>query len=269
MKNYFVIGDPIEHSLSPLIFNYLFDYFKINATYEKKLIKSDTELKNFMSSSCVDGFNITSPYKKTIFNLLDKHDLSALEYSSVNCIKKDKSNFIGFNTDGYGFLKMIKKQKINLHNKNILILGYGGSAKTISNLISSTFNSNLFIYGRNDDKINFFIDAIRSPNQTIYHYQKINDNIDIIINCLPGQIDRNSINSTLNYLNYIPINDENIFIDLNYNETLLNKEIINLKQIAGFVLGIDMLIFQALKTFEIWFGIKPNNCYEGIRKIIK
>ena len=271
MKNYFVIGSPIEHSLSPLIFNYLFDFYKIDAIYEKKLISSSVELNNFMFNGLMMGCNITSPYKEKVFNLVDENDLSALKYCSVTCIKKTKSGLIGFNTDDYGFLKMIENQDITLNNKNVLILGYGASAKTISTILSKKFNSNIFIYGRNNDKIDSFIDIAKSIDEKamIRHYKKINAPVDIVINCLPVDIDRNSIISILNFLNYIPISNTNIFIDLNYIETDLNKEIMFNKNICNFILGLDMLIFQALKTFEIWFDRKSKVNYNEIKKVIR
>ena len=261
MKQFYVIGNPIKHSLSPKIFNYLFDHFKMTARYDTKLIKDQNEFCDFLTQSenNVSGYNITSPYKEVAFKIVDKIDDSAKKNKSVNCIKVEKEKLIGYNTDEYGFSKMISNNNILLNKKSILILGYGKAAETVVYYLTQNIRSNVYIHGRNKNKIQNFIKKFQNKNIRILDSNC--NKMDIIINCLSTKIHSKNLGSLLSYL---PISKTDIFIDLNYVKINLKNILIN-----KYVSGKDMLVYQALKSFDLWFDTKLKINYPEIFKILK
>ena len=140
MKKYLVIGNPIEHSLSPLIHNYwMKKYELIDSSYEKKEIDKK-DLKKIIEqvrSNDLKGVNVTVPFKKEIIPFLDNLDSAAKNTESVNTLCMVKNEVWGHNTDVEGFNESLTRNNIDYSNKNIFILGAGGVTNSIIyNLIS-------------------------------------------------------------------------------------------------------------------------------------
>ena len=133
MKKFLVIGNPIDHSLSPKLHNYWIKQNNINATYEKlKLEENDLEnLVLKVKEKKIDGINVTVPFKKSIIPFLDSLSIEAQKTQSVNTVYLDNRKVIGHNTDIVGFEMSILKSNINLSNKKVLILGAGGVVPSI------------------------------------------------------------------------------------------------------------------------------------------
>ena len=133
MKKYLVIGNPIDHSLSPKLHNSWLKQNKINAKYEKtKLDKEEIEslIKNIRQKK-IAGCNVTVPFKKTVIPFLDKLSLEAEQAQSVNTICFNSGDLVGHNTDISGFQKAINSLNYEIKDKKILILGAGGVASII------------------------------------------------------------------------------------------------------------------------------------------
>ena len=111
MKKFLVIGNPIEHSLSPKLHNYWIKENNINAFYDKKqLIESDIEaIIDEVRKGKIDGINVTVPFKKSVIPFLDQLSPLASKCQSVNTIYKENNKIIGHNTDIEGFKLSIKK----------------------------------------------------------------------------------------------------------------------------------------------------------------
>ena len=155
MKKYLVIGNPIGHSLSPLIHNHwMKKYGLVDSVYEKKKIE-EKDLKNIIKEIRNDemvGANVTVPFKKLIIPLLDELDFVAKETQSVNTLFKINNKIVGYNTDSAGFLDSIKEfyprssdsmKPIPLVGKHIFILGAGG---VTSSIISALKNEGANIF---------------------------------------------------------------------------------------------------------------------------
>ena len=136
IKKFGIIGNPIKHSLSPVLHNYWFKKYNIDAEYE--LLDIDkSEIQNVIDkikNKEIKGINVTLPYKKSVIPFLSKTINDANETHSVNTVMLDqKNNLIGENTDVFGFqaayLKSIPNQEKK--NKKVLILGAGGVAPSI------------------------------------------------------------------------------------------------------------------------------------------
>ena len=133
MKKYLVIGNPIEHSLSPKLHNYWIKNNNIDAIYEKKkLDENDLEyLILKIKDKTINGINVTVPFKKAVIPYLDKLTTESENTQSVNTIYLENNKIIGHNTDINGFELSIKRLKFDLFNKKVFILGAGGVVPSI------------------------------------------------------------------------------------------------------------------------------------------
>ena len=133
MKRYLVIGNPIEHSLSPKLHNYWFEKNNIDAKYGKRKIdKSDIpEIISEIKDNKLDGINVTVPFKSDVIPFLDTLSEESQITQSVNTIYKHDKKLVGHNTDIKGFKLSLKETQFNLENKTIFILGAGGVGPSI------------------------------------------------------------------------------------------------------------------------------------------
>ena len=133
MRKYLVIGNPIEHSLSPLLHNFWIKKHNLNAFYEKQLLeKKDIEkILSDMKASKIQGINVTVPFKNLVIPFLDQLSDTAKETQSVNTIFKRQNMLVGDNTDVYGFSEAVKLTNFNPTNKSALILGAGGVVPSV------------------------------------------------------------------------------------------------------------------------------------------
>ena len=133
MKKYLVIGNPIEHSLSPNLHNYWMKQNNIDAVYDKELI-NEIDIKKIITkikSEEINGINVTVPFKKSVIPFVDELTTLAEETESVNTIFKKNNKIFGDNTDVGGFLQSLKNINYTVKNKKIFILGAGGVAPSI------------------------------------------------------------------------------------------------------------------------------------------
>ena len=163
MKKYLVIGNPIEHSLSPLIHNYWMKKHHLeDSIYEKRKVE-EKDLENIINEIREDkivGVNVTVPFKKAVIPHLDQLSLEAEGTQSVNTIYLDNDKVVGHNTDISGFELGIKKSKFKAAGKKILILGAGGVVPSIIFALNKMKVSEITITNRTKDKAeslkNFF-----------------------------------------------------------------------------------------------------------------
>ena len=133
MKKYLVIGNPIEHSLSPKIHNYWIKENNINAVYDKKLI-NESDIKEIIDNvrnGKINGINVTVPFKKSVIPFIDELSFEAKESQSVNTIYKKDDKILGHNTDISGFELAIRGKGYDIKNKKVFILGAGGVVPSI------------------------------------------------------------------------------------------------------------------------------------------
>ena len=133
MKKYLVIGNPIEHSLSPKLHNHWIQQNNIDAVYEKKqLNEGDIEaIIDEVKNEKINGINVTVPFKKSVIPFLDQLTLIAKEAQSVNTIFKKNNKIVGDNTDIGGFEYGLKHINYDVQNKKVFILGAGGVVPSI------------------------------------------------------------------------------------------------------------------------------------------
>ena len=133
MKKYLVIGNPIEHSLSPKLHNHWIKINNIDAVYNKKQLNENDveEIINEVKNGKIDGINVTIPFKKSVIPFLDELTFLADKTQSVNTIFKRANKVIGDNTDVEGFERSLKHINYDVKNKKVFILGAGGVVPSI------------------------------------------------------------------------------------------------------------------------------------------
>lgn len=247
MKEYGLIGYPLGHSYSQKHFEEKFNKLNISdAKYSLFPISEISKLENvILKNKNLMGLNVTIPYKELVIPFLNKIDSQALEIGSVNTIKihrnKEKICLKGYNTDIDGFRMTLKNHNISLKNNKALILGSGGSAKTVAFVLKSC-------------GVDYFHVSRKRNNTKSINYDKLNKALvldhKIIINATPVGMYPN-INKCPN-IPYEFITKDHIIIDLVYNpeETLFLIKC--QEKNAKTVNGLTMLYHQADKAWEIW-----------------
>jgi len=252
MKKFLVIGNPIEHSLSPELHNYWIKKNNIDAIYEKQRLNEDQLEKLILQvkHNKINGINVTVPYKKTIIPYLDELSVEAQSTQSVNTIYHKNNRVIGHNTDIFGFTTSIEKTEYNLENKEVLILGAGG---VVPSIIFSLFKmkvSKIKISNRTKNKAEdlkkFFKDI------EIINWGEIS-NFDIIINATSlGLKKEDNLN-----LDFSSISGNKFFYDVIYNPSETNFLKIGRELGNKTLNGKLMFIYQAASAFNIWHDQKP------------
>ncbi|WP_435088362.1 shikimate dehydrogenase [Candidatus Pelagibacter bacterium nBUS_29] len=252
MKKFLVIGNPIEHSLSPKLHNYWIKKNCIDAVYEKQKLNEDQleQLILQVKKKEINGINVTVPFKKAIIPFLDELSIEAKSTQSVNTIYLEDNKVMGHNTDIVGFETSIKKSKYNLINKEILILGAGGVVPSIIFALNQMKVSKIKISNRtkvradNLKKLFKNIEIIKWGEKS---------NFDMIINATSlGLKKEDNLN-----LDFSTISGNKFFYDVIYNPSETNFLKIG-KELGNKTLnGKLMFIYQALSSFNIWHKQKP------------
>ena len=133
VKTYAVIGDPIDHTLSPNIHNAAFRKLEMDCTYIAYKIAKDElgEGIESLKKIKISGFNVTIPHKVEITKYLDKLDQNCSIIGAANTVLYENGELNGYNTDMEGFLDPIKKRDIKIENTHVLLIGAGGAARAI------------------------------------------------------------------------------------------------------------------------------------------
>tara|TARA_B100001175_G_C19504210_1_gene639899 strand:- start:1265 stop:2056 length:792 start_codon:yes stop_codon:yes gene_type:complete len=252
MNKYLVIGNPIEHSLSPKLHNFWFKKNNINAVYEKQKLK-EADLKEFMikiREKKLNGINVTVPFKKKVIPFLDQLTPQAYSTKSVNTIYLENDKLFGHNTDVDGFLFGINNLNFDINGKKILILGAGGVVPSIIFALKKIGASQIIISNRTEKKA----EALKNlfDNLSIVKWGKLPD-FDVIINAT--SIGLNKIDKI--NLDFSDVGINKFFYDVIYNPK--ETDFLKIGKKLGHTTsnGKLMFIYQASEAFKIWHGIEP------------
>jgi shikimate dehydrogenase len=267
MRKYLVIGNPIEHSLSPQIHNYwMKKYHLVNSVYEKRKVE-EKDLKNIIEEirkNEVAGVNVTVPFKKLIIPFLDKLDFSAEETQSVNTLFKVNNKIVGYNTDRAGFGDTIREvypwskdsmTPLPLEGKYIFILGAGGVTSSIISALKSEGADKIILSNRTKEKANEL--KKQFPELEVLDWGKRPSISNIVINTTSVGLTKDE-ELKIDFSDYDKNFHKNfLFYDLIYNpkETLFLKK----ARLRGnkTMNGKMMFLNQAKYAFNIWTNIMP------------
>ena len=249
MKKFFVIGNPINHSLSPELHNFWIKKNQIEAVYDKIKLE-ESELKDFINklrNEEIHGINVTVPFKNKVIKYLDKLSLEVETTDSVNTIYKSGDDIIGHNTDVAGFELGLRHSKINVLHKSILILGAGGVVPSIIYSLLSMGCKKIFLSNRTIKKAENIKKKFNEVE--ILKWGKIPD-FDIVINATSVGLKGDSLDLDLKAKG-------KIFYDIIYNPKVtpfLKKAKENGNKTEN---GIFMFVYQANQSFSIWNNVIP------------
>jgi shikimate dehydrogenase len=269
-KQFLVIGNPIKHSLSPLLHNYWFRKNKINYQY-KKLKTTQTAIKKILNKVRkreIEGINVTIPFKGSIIRHLDILKGDALKTSSVNTVYLNKKKLVGDNTDVYGFSYGILR-KVKTKIKTAGIIGAGGVTSSIILALIQKGVKKIYITNRTFSKLKVFKKKFKKviyPIKWNDRYKVFGD-VQILINVtslgMLGQMDLK--------FDFSIFNKKINVVDIVYNpeNTRLLKDA--RKNGHKIFTGLDMFVYQAQKAFYIWNKKNPKitkDIYKKLRKKI-
>ena len=253
-----VIGNPVKHSLSPVILNAAFREAKINWVYtafekpEEKLADAIGGIR----ALGIAGLSVTMPHKAKVCSLLDEISDSAQTLNAVNCIVNDAGKLEGHNTDGDGFFDAVKHDAgLDVAGKKVLVVGSGGSARSIIHSLGKAGAAEIAVINRTKKKALDALELAGSVGRYVEEPEipEVVSEANLVVNATPiGMLDTDD---TANF----PI-EPNLFskgqlaIDLIYHhistpwmEALRDLEV----EAHG---GLSMLIFQAARAFKLWTG---------------
>ncbi|MEM3728793.1 MAG: shikimate dehydrogenase [Candidatus Bathyarchaeia archaeon] len=259
-KVFCVIGDPVEHSLSPIMHNTAFRHLKIDAVYVAfKVEKENLEsaIKG-MRSLGICGMNVTMPHKTAIVNYLDEIDPTAKFIGAVNTVLNRNGKLVGFNTDGVGAVVALKENGVEPRGKKFLLLGAGGAGRAIAFQLAHEADE-LIILNRDAYKAKLLADTLQKK----FNKKIMGDGLSY--DSLKGRLRDVDVLINATSVGMLPYHDHSLLerdllrpeltvMDIVYNpvETRLLKDA---KSVGAKVInGIETLVFQGAVSFEIWWN---------------
>lgn len=256
MKILAVIGDPISHSLSPIMHNAALIDKNLQDSYHYSsyhvLPKSLKKFIDDLDNNNITGFNVTLPHKLSIIPYLDELNEDAQEIGAVNTVVKKNGTLIGYNTDKDGFLISLKENKIEYKDKKVLILGAGGAATAIVYGLL-TNGSDIEIYNRTESKAVILKNKFNHIGSINIQTSLKTENIDLIINTTSVGMNSSEIPLNSKYINL-----KHTVIDIIYTpfETRLLQEA--KQKNCSYLGGLDMLINQGAVAFTLFTTVEPD-----------
>ena len=256
-KKFGIIGNPIRHSLSPVLHKYWFSKYNIDAEYEIIEAKDEDlpEIIKKIKLEYYTGINVTLPFKQKIINFIHKSVNDAELTGSVNTVLLNSDKLvIGENTDVYGLQAAYLKEVEDSFNKKALVIGAGGVSPSVILSIKKSGIKNISITNRTNEKCIFLKKKFSFLNIIPWSDLKFEiKNFDIIINATSLGL-KNGDDFDFNFAN---TKKELIYIDTIYNP-LETKTFKYLREEGRKVFnGLDMFIYQGQKSFYLWNKVNP------------
>jgi shikimate dehydrogenase len=273
---YGIIGNPVEHSLSPVMHNAAFKALEVNAVYKLFPLADRQELKLFMEDlkeedNPIFGLNVTVPYKEDVLPYLDSVDPLALKIGAVNTLVIDKKRKIrGFNTDGPGFLTHLVDLNFDLSGKRVAILGAGGTTRAVISVLCLLPDGpeRISIYNRTRSNAERLVEEI-GKNIDTQKVTIVDEPEDLNIELADLLINTTNVGmkpSDPLLIDPASLHKDMLVYDVIYapQETKLLAQA-RLKQ-ARRANGLGMLFFQGVLAFWHWSGVELD---EKVKKIMK
>lgn len=267
-KTFAVIGDPIDHSLSPNIHSGAFRELNLDCSYIAYRIPKDElgEGIEGLKKINIAGFNVTIPHKVEMMKYLDKIDESCSLIGAVNTVVSNDGVLKGYNTDMDGFLEPLKKRNIEIENSNVLLLGAGGAARAIVAGFAKEKAKSITIANRTIEKANNLVEFAKKISLdanaiTIDQVGESAKDYNIIVNATSIGLQNES-----SPISFEGVNEKTVVYDIVYlpmNTDFLKKA---KEKNATIIFGYEMLLGQAVRAFEIWHGMEAP--YNAMKKAL-
>lgn len=257
-KLYGLIGNPIEHTLSPLLHNSLAEMMGHNMVYAAYPVLSANVSAAISGAYAlgISGMNITAPYKEDVIPCLKEIMPEARQLGSVNTIVRSDGGFIGYNTDNTGLYRAMQSEGIEISGADIIILGAGAAARAAAFLCVGKGARRVFILNRSYDKAQDMADYVNNETKTTCLYSvDINDLSKLPEKCIALQCTSLGIKPNEGR---VLIDCPDFYrrieagVDMIYNpcETAFME---NIKKAGGRAInGLKMLLYQGITAYELW-----------------
>ena len=259
-----IIGDPIEHTMSPIMHNAAFgkmglDYWYLPFKVKKEELGRAIEGVRALN---IRGLNVTIPHKVAVIPFLDELDHMAERTGAVNTIVNDDGVLVGYNTDGAGFLQALLERGIEPKEKNVVIVGAGGASRAISFILAER-GANLVILNRllefdwavklANSLSQIFPKEVRALELDRENLARVLEKADILVNATSVGMSPN--------INETPVTSDLLKSDLTVFDVVYNPirtRLLREAEAAGAktISGVDMLVWQGALAFEKWTGVK-------------
>jgi shikimate dehydrogenase len=236
-----IIGYPLKTTFSPMMHNAVFKELNIGGIYLPLPVEKQ-QLKKAMTGLRALGFrgvNITTPYKEKVIEFLDEIEGEAGTIGAVNTVVVENNRLIGYNTDIYGFNKSLHRYKIDVRDKNVMLIGAGGAARACAHVIEKKSPKKFLITNRTNNKSEIFPQLF---NVITIDFAKI----DMVIPIMDIVINATSVNMQRRV---IPLmKKQTVYYDVNYKFRMPKQRGIKM------INGLSMLVFQGAQSFSLWTG---------------
>jgi shikimate dehydrogenase len=257
-----VIGNPVEHSLSPSIHNAAFRECGLNYVYLAfRVERIDDAIRGIRALGNAGGFSVTIPHKVSVMAHLDEVDGTAHHIGAVNTIVLRDGKLTGYNTDASGALRALQEAGTELKDRHVLLLGSGGAARAIAfGLAARTELQRLTILGIDEEERRRLVQDLTATGVKVQggqldepHLRDVLPDTQVLIHCTPvgmsPKVEHTCVPAAL-------LHPALTVMDIVYNprETMLLRE----AKAAGcrIIPGLDMFLNQAVEQFELWTGRK-------------
>jgi shikimate dehydrogenase len=260
-KTFCIIGDPVEHSLSPLMHNAAFKFLNLNYSYIAFKVKIN-ELKESVESLRninIAGFNVTIPHKVEITKYVDRLSDEASLAGAVNTVKNENGDFVGYNTDIYGLMAPIEERISNFEGIEVLILGAGGSCRAaLVGLSRKKGIKSVIIVNRDKQKLSEIIElgntlrlnCIPAEYSDSEKLSQLSSQCKLIVNTTSV-----GLKNEKSLLGSDSIGNESIVFDIIYKPIMTDLLECAKRADAKVIFGYEMLLNQGYKSFQIWTGL--------------
>ena len=246
---YAVIGDPIEHSMSPLIHNAAFKELGMDSSYiAYRIERGDLEDGiESLKSARIAGFNVTIPHKVDVLKYLDSYDDDCKQVGAANTVEISNGKLAGYNTDVKGFLDPLHERKINLKGLDVLLLGAGGAARAIVIALAKQKCSSITVANRTVKSAQALETLADIKIESIDDAPRLAKNASLIVNATSLGLKGEQSPIPAEFMNA-----DQIIYDIVYRpmKTGLLREAS--KAGAIIIYGYEMLLAQACESFKIW-----------------
>jgi len=264
-----LLGNPLGHSLSPLMHNAVFAAMGSDCVYLPFQVSPDRlagALEGIRSFN-LKGANVTIPFKEAVIPHLDDLSPIAADCGAVNVIKNDNGRLIGYNTDGPGFIAALREEAVKAEGSRVLFIGAGGAARSLAAVLRQERVSHIDFLDNDYERARSLAALIgangncsaRGALMNEARFREISAGADIIINCSPVGMFPNIDQTPVSKLD--AVDARTVLCDIIYNP--LQTQLLKMGQAIGLktINGLAMFVNQGALTLEILLGISPDREY--------
>ncbi len=266
MKRLLLIGDPVGHSLSPIMQNAALKAMGLDDVYRyeaKRVSASGLEdIVRAISAGDPVGANVTVPYKSQIIRHLTQVEPQARAMQSVNTLFHDGNSVRGCSTDGIGLLRSLLEHGVEPSRVRPMILGAGGAARAVALALAESAVSRFIILNRTVDKAKNLLQTLKQHSQVTGTYGRLDEfekylpQVNLMINCtslgMKGRYENDSPIPTIP-----PEYSHLTVMDLVYNP--VQTPFLKMAEKTGCrtINGVSMLVHQGAESLRLWTGRQP------------